>query len=170
MIVEIDDNTLNGLARENLVSPDSIRPFKGLAIAENYSKSHLESVVKNILLAIDEGYADPLETHILGKAMVAMGQSLEKSTKDAATMKATQDGRKGTFKGCEFQVKNEATYYDYEKDPIYAELKERLSARQELLKTTAKINSIVVDEVTGEEIPKVPVKSGGGETISISFK
>lgn len=163
MIVEIEDKNITEMA-------DLIRPFKGLAIAENYSKDYLANVVTNILTAIEEGYADPLEMHVMGKALKAIGESLEKSTKDQAVMKASQDGRKGGFKGCEFQIKNESTYYDYSKDPVYADLDARLKARKELLSTVAKLNQAVVDEETGELVPKVPIKSGGGETIAISFK
>lgn len=84
-------------------------------------------------------------------------------------MKATQQGSKGSFKGCEFLLKSGATYYDYSADPVYADLEAQLKKRKEALSLALKTDHSIVDE-NGEVVPKVPVKSGGGETLNISFK
>jgi hypothetical protein len=168
-LILIEENTLEGLTRENLVSPESMKPFDGLAIDYNYSKDYLASVAQNIIEAVDEGFADPLEIHVMGKALIQIGSALEKSTKESASMKATEQGRKGSFKGCEFQLRNGATYYDYSADPMYADLEAKLKARKEALNQALKTDLTIVDE-NGEEVQKVPVKGGGGETLNISFK
>lgn len=62
-----------------------------------------------------------------------------------------------------FQLIN-SSRYDYEQDPIYAELKQQLKERQLLLKTSSnKSEPFKTDE--GELIPKVPKSEG-----KLSFK
>jgi len=70
--------------------------------------------------------------------------------------------------GCEFAIRNTGDKLDYASDPIYAQLQEQLKQRQELLKIAFKSTTPIYDE-HGVEVPKVPVKTFGKETLIVKF-
>jgi hypothetical protein len=137
-------------------------------LEKDFTKSNLLSTSENILTGVNEGEISPLNAYVVGKALEFVAKDLIANTKELAIKEVYSD-KKGTYKGAEYQIKSEATYYDYSADPVYASLEAQLKARKELLSTVAKLKQTVVDE-NGEVVPKVPVKSGGAETIAISFK
>jgi hypothetical protein len=57
---------------------------------------------------------------------------------------------------------------DYSSDPIYADLERQLKERKELLDTAFKSTKPMYDE-HGAEVPKVPIKTFGGEVLKIKF-
>ena len=48
---------------------------------------------------------------------------------------------------------------DYEKDPIYKELNDKIKERKKLLDARHKLNKEIVDAETGEVVPLIPVKT-----------
>jgi hypothetical protein len=70
--------------------------------------------------------------------------------------------------GCEFSTMNTGDRKDYSSDPIYADLENQLKQRKELLDLAFKSNQPIYDE-HGAEVPKVPIKTYGGEVLKIKF-
>lgn len=72
------------------------------------------------------------------------------------------------FWGCEFSKRNTGDRLDYAADPIYAQIQEQLKEREALLKAAFKSTKPIYDE-HGAEVPKVPVKTFGKETLIVKF-
>jgi hypothetical protein len=70
--------------------------------------------------------------------------------------------------GCEFAMRNTGDRLDYASDPIYAQIQEQLKEREALLKVAFKSKQPIYDE-HGAEVPKVPVKTFGKETLIVKF-
>jgi hypothetical protein len=70
--------------------------------------------------------------------------------------------------GCEFSTMNTGDRKDYSSDPIYADLERQLKERKDLLDTAFKSTKPMYDE-HGAEVPKVPIKTFGGEVLKIKF-
>lgn len=77
--------------------------------------------------------------------------------------------------GKEYDVKNAKITFretgdrlDYEDDPIYKELKERLKERESLLKTAYRSKDSIYDN-EGVEVPKVSVKTPSSKVVVIKY-
>ena len=70
--------------------------------------------------------------------------------------------------GCEFSTMNTGDRKDYSSDPIYADLERQLKERKDLLDLAFKSTKPMYDE-HGAEVPKVPIKTFGGEVLKIKF-
>ena len=70
--------------------------------------------------------------------------------------------------GCEFSTMNTGDRKDYSSDPIYADLERQLKERKDLLDLAFKSTQPIYDE-HGAEVPKVPIKTFGGEVLKIKF-
>jgi hypothetical protein len=70
--------------------------------------------------------------------------------------------------GCEFSTMNTGDRKDYSSDPIYADLENQLKQRKDLLDVAFKSMQPIYDE-HGAEVPKVPIKTFGGEVLKIKF-
>lgn len=70
--------------------------------------------------------------------------------------------------GCEFAMRNTGDRLDYAADTIYAQIQEQLKEREALLKIAFKSTNPIYDE-HGAEVPKVPVKTFGKETLIVKF-
>ena len=71
-------------------------------------------------------------------------------------------------KGVKLSFKGTGDRLDYEQDEVYADIKERLKAREELLKLAYKSKDMLFDS-EGVEVPKVGVKSASKQTLNINF-
>ncbi len=70
--------------------------------------------------------------------------------------------------GCEFSTMNTGDRKDYSSDPIYADLERQLKERKDLLDLAFKSTQPIYDQ-HGAEVPKVPIKTFGGEVLKIKF-
>jgi hypothetical protein len=70
--------------------------------------------------------------------------------------------------GCEFSTMNTGDRKDYSSDTIYADLENQLKQRKDLLDVAFKSTQPIYDE-HGAEVPKVPIKTFGGEVLKIKF-
>lgn len=83
-----------------------------------------------------------------------------------------------TIKGVKIETASIARTFDYSVDPVVVRLEEQLKARKALLKSQfdmlTNANNLgkdmpgIVDE-NGEVLPMISVKSGGGQTIKLTF-
>lgn len=77
-------------------------------------------------------------------------------------------GKEYATKSAKITFRGTGDRLDYEQDEVYADLKERLKAREDLLKLAYKSKDMLFDS-EGVEAPKVGVKSVSKETVVITY-
>jgi len=77
-------------------------------------------------------------------------------------------GKEYETKGCKISFRNTGDRLDYEQDEVYSELKEKLTDRENLLKTAYKSKNMIFD-ADGVEVPKVGVKTPSKETVVLTY-
>jgi hypothetical protein len=164
-LVKIDTTFLEGIAAYNLSSPESLQPF-----LPDYKKETIQAESMQVVQRVKDGEISALNAHLMAKALVKMADVIVDQTKAETIKEAATYGKdQSTLFGASFQVANSPNTYDFESDTVYAELNEQLKKRRELLSQSLKTTADMVD-INGEVIPKVPVKSHGGETLKVTFK
>lgn len=136
---------------------------------ENYTDEVIESTAYSFIESVENGEENALEMYIFGKALQKIGETISKNIITSAITEASKHTDKN-LKGATFEVKYNPTTYDFENDKVYNGLAEALKIRKDLLNEALKSKGIVIDEDSGEQIPKVPVKKHGDQNISVSFK
>lgn len=100
---------------------------------------------------IDSGEIDKLELFAQAERMAQAVTTVRDE------IKASLPKEKHQFYGIEIIPVNGRQMIQYQEDLVWAELKEKLQQREELLKTSLKVTNEVYDS-EGIEIPKVSVK------------
>lgn len=118
-------------------------------------------------IALVDGHSNPLEIYIaltyLEEVVYRAKEMLKNSSIDEA---AKFNGQ--TMFGVKVESTNAAARWKYDHDPEWARLKAELAAREKLLKQAAETTATMVDEATGEEIPKA-LKELGATTLRITI-
>jgi hypothetical protein len=70
--------------------------------------------------------------------------------------------------GVEFSLRNTGDRLDYAQDELFAQLTEKLKQRKDLLNLAYKSNESIYDN-EGVEVPKVGIKTHGGEVLTLKF-
>jgi hypothetical protein len=70
--------------------------------------------------------------------------------------------------GVEFTISNTGDRKDYMQDELYAQLSEKVKQRKELLDLAYKSDEPIYDS-EGVEVPKVGIKTHGGEVLKLKF-
>jgi len=70
--------------------------------------------------------------------------------------------------GVEFSTRYSGDRLDYEKDVVYKDLKKQLDDRTALLKLAYKSKDVIYDS-EGVDVPKVPIKTHGKNSLVITF-
>ena len=119
---------------------------------------------------IEGGDLNPLEAHTKAKAIVLALTDVIKRTDDLAQDEHRKYGTKVVhIFGAQATYKDGATTPSYEEDSVWAELKEQLKAREELIKLAFKAKDVeIIDTITGEVVKKVSPKYSKS-SISIQF-
>lgn len=128
------------------------------------TKGDIEKTVSSIVEAVKEGFIDPVEAAMRIKANEDFLRSVKKQLKgdilDAADAYLKGDR---IINGTEFNVVSGRVKYDFSDDATWADLKAKLSAREEYLKKMP-----AFDPETGE---KNPTKVTFGEDyVTFKFK
>jgi cell fate (sporulation/competence/biofilm development) regulator YlbF (YheA/YmcA/DUF963 family) len=138
--------------------------------SKQLSKASLNDWSEDMIKLIEGGDINPLEAHAKAKAIRTALDTVLKSTEDLAQDEAMKYGAK-TFEafGAKVTLKDGATTPTYEEDSVWAELKEQLKAREELIKLAFKAKDVeIIDTITGEVVKKVSPKYSKS-SISIQF-
>jgi hypothetical protein len=138
--------------------------------SKQLSKASLNDWSNEMIKLIEGGDINPLEAHAKAKAIRTALDIVLKSTEDLAQDEAMKYGAK-TFEafGAKVTLKDGATIPSYEEDSVWAELKEQLKAREELIKLAFKAKDVeIIDTITGEVVKKVSPKYSKS-SISIQF-
>lgn len=136
----------------------------------NITKAEIIAQAQAIIDKVIVGELDPLKVHVYAKAMKEAWELIASETQGYALDEAEKYGKEGKVFGASFRLSSTGDRYDYEADQTYRDLKEKLKQREELLKQAVKSRVVLVDDETGEQIPKVPVKSSSKQTLNVSFK
>jgi hypothetical protein len=86
-----------------------------------------------------------------------------RTLRDNIDEKKTRDA----LKGVKISFKNAPSRLNYAEDTTWQEIKEKLSAREELLKLAEKSKDAIYD-ADGAEVPRVS-RSGGGRSINLKY-
>lgn len=133
------------------------------------NKSSLQELGKaEALRLIDEGFHDSIELMIFSRKYTEFLTAFNSALKDNAGDILTQNGRKMDVMGSKIAMTNGATYYNWEDDATYADLKRQLDQRKELLKAALKQDADIIDGDSAV-VPKVGVARRNPDSIKITL-
>lgn len=164
-LILIDETTLEGLTRENLVSPESIQPL------ENYfSTDATQQLAIDLTFNALEGFESAAKVHATGKFLAKLGAMISEATLNDAISEVEQYGKNAELFGVKFEVRNTPPVFDFAADETFRMMDEAAKNRKEQLTRAFKSKEALIDEETGEQIPKAVLKKPSGMTVSVSFK
>lgn len=132
------------------------------------TKKQISNYVDQIKQQVQEGNADPIKIAAQAKGMAELAEELRGSIESEAMNEA--DKYKGSsVYGCKVELSNTGVKIDLDADPDYAELKEKLKRREDLLKCAFKSKDPVIDGETGEVVPAPPVKNPSKQTLKLTI-
>jgi hypothetical protein len=134
-------------------------------------KAEIAQIAQQLTDRINDGEVNPIEAHIKLKAIVKACEVAIKQTEQTVADEASKHGKTFQAFGAEITLKEGSLTPNYEEDPIYADIKAQLKAREELLKIAFRQagKTAIYDESTGEQIPVCSAK-GTKPSIAVSFK
>ncbi len=152
-----------------------------IGYSHDFSKKKAKETGINLAKTlIDEGEVDLMQATgnivRLKEVLTNAESELKKSDRIFSSADAAEK-----INGVQFSIMNTGDRLDYEQDPVYAELKKKLKDREGKLKQAyksyqsggEKIYTEGYDEETGEiatyEVPVVPVKTSGKQTVKIEY-
>jgi hypothetical protein len=138
--------------------------------SKQLSKASLNDWSNEMIKLIEGGELDPLEAHAKAKAINTALKIVIDATEDLARIEANKYNAK-SFQafGAKVTLKDGAITPTYEEDSVWAELKEQLKAREELIKLAFKAKDVeIIDTITGEVVKRVSPKYSKS-SISIQF-
>lgn len=117
---------------------------------------------------LDEGIQSPLAMYVTCKKIIEYYSTLVDKLKDSATDSGYKFHKQITL-GAKVEIRNTGDKLDYSSDSIYAELEAKLKARKELLNFSYKSYSATIFDESGIEVPKIPIKTNGVESLFVTF-
>ena len=133
------------------------------------SKTDIQRVGKNSARKeLEQGFNNPLQRFILAKRASEYLESYMSELKPAALNEAEKHGKGTTAFNSKIDIRSTGARYDYEQDPVYVEIAEKLKIRKELLDLALKSKDQIFDS-EGVEVPRVPMKSAGATTLAITY-
>ena len=117
---------------------------------------------------LDKGIESPLIIYVMCKKYIEYYSALADKLKDSATEEGFKFNKQITL-GAKVEIRNTGDKLDYSSDPIYAELEAKLKARKELLNFSYKSYSATIFDEEGIEVPKIPIKTNGVESLFVTF-
>lgn len=139
--------------------------------SSSISKQYLEEKSNQIVsLVLEQGFFDSLEVYKLMTAYEKLFDSVKKALKSDVINeieKYPKIDRK--FGDVSFDVSSTGDRLNYEDYEPYRAKKQELKDLEARLKMAFKSKDIIVDPETGEELPKVSIKSTGSLTPKITI-
>lgn len=156
------------------------------------NKEQRKIFIAEVVQNMREGNADPLKVHLQVKAMEEIITGLtstdEKKNKNFALAidyknmlleAAEKHGKKFTLHNAEFSIKEVGTVYDWTKceDPelnamllAMDELKEKIKAKQDFLKTLSVEGLMITKEESGDTFKVYPPAKSSTTSVAVSLK
>ena len=117
---------------------------------------------------LSSGNESPLAMYVSCKKIVEFYTTAIDKLKDSATEEGFKFNKQITL-GAKVEIRNTGDKLDYSSDIIYAELEAKLKARKELLNFSYKSYSATIFDEDGIEVPKIPIKTNGVESLFVTF-
>lgn len=134
-------------------------------------KSNIDSLANELTEGVASGFVNPLEFLVKIEFLSKVIEQAKKQVKELALQNLTQPQE--VF-GVKVEVAETGVKYDYSKNEIWQELKEKmqpledeLKKVEEQIKMATKIGKSIVDERTGELIS--PVQKTSTTSVKITF-
>lgn len=156
------------------------------------TKEQRKSFIDDIMNRLRNEEVDPLKIHLQIKAMEEIIKSLTDSSektnknflqaidyKNMLLDAAERNGKKFQMFNAEFSIKEVGTVYDWSKcedSQLQSllnqqnELKEKIKAKQDFLKTVPQSGLSILDETTGEMITVYPPAKSSTTSVAVSLK
>lgn len=134
-----------------------------------YSKNDITDIAMDIIQMVNDGMVNPLDLQIKLKVINEITEMINKSCKGLALDEAYKSKSQGEYLGHKIEIRNSGDRLCYEDDPIYTDLKNKLKARENLLKTAYKNTGTIIFDEDGIEVPIVSCVVGK-ETLYITLK
>lgn len=132
------------------------------------SKASAELVADSI---IAQAMENPVDAMVKIKYITTVCDKVKSGVKDKfKDVMFRQPQGKLTMFGADIQYQQGYDEPDYEQDAIYSDLKQKLDERKKLLKAAYKTTHQIVDEATGEVVPKLPTGRIMDDKVNISLK
>ncbi len=117
---------------------------------------------------INDGLVEPSGSLVMAKKLVEYCIHFIKGLE--SNVRAEVDKNSGLeINGVTLSLGSTGVRLSYEDDSVYKELKDKLKAREELLKTVHKQKLEIADGETGEMVPIVGIKSQSKETLVVKL-
>jgi len=140
----------------------------------SYKESELKKISSSIIEEVTDGNKNPLDVYIQAKALQKISKDVVDSIKDQARNEADEYSKiDSTLNGAKFSISGSAKILNYEDDSEYKRIKRELEERKNNLKNAYDLSlkdNVLIDSITGEEIPVVSVKKFSEQIIKVSFK
>ena len=134
----------------------------------NLSKKDLQALGKlRAEELIEAGYTDPLESFAKCKQLIELLTSFSTAMGAYAQDELDKHGEKKAFVGnVRLELGNTGDRYDYERDPVYAELKAQMADRKKILDAA---RTATQDYHVYKDVPRVPLKTPGKQIIKATI-
>lgn len=132
-----------------------------------------EEIISKAIQSVIDGNSSPCEVYALLKNLTVQIVSGLKLIKEDAMKEAREFNKGEPYHGGIWSFTSTGNTLNYEDDPHFKEIKQKLTDRQDLLKSAfiaKQKGQIFVNEDTGETIPIVSIKKVSEETIKFSPK
>lgn len=141
-----------------------------LKLAKETALIQTQSLIDTLVNAVMDGNLEALIPYAVFDKMeklVKEGKAkVESYAQDEALNYPTKTFE---FSGVQYTVKQGYAQIDYEKDPIYADLKSKLEIRKKQLDLVAKTGAKIYDD-SGFDVPNVGVKGYTKDSLIVKFK
>jgi hypothetical protein len=141
-----------------------------LKLDTQLSKELINSEAERIIQSLENGEIDPLKAYVIVKYYEKLIDQIKAKLESEARGEAYKYEKGASVFGATIGISSTGQRLDYDSDTVYSELKSKVKAREDLLKTAFKMKESILDEETGEIVPKVPLKSPAKETLVITIK
>jgi hypothetical protein len=127
---------------------------------DSLSKGDIKALaIKFVNNIMEGGEVNPLEMYIKMKRLEMMVADVLAQLKSPAIGEASKHGKAFNLLSAKCQLSNGRITYNYDEDNVFCDLKTRLKERELILKKSASMKEIVIDE-DGVIVPKVSINYG----------
>lgn len=157
-----------------------LKPLSIIRLFET-TKTERESFVTQIIEQLEEGYADPIETHLAAKSMEDIVKQLtgNETYKKTILSAAEKEGKNFTFHGHKFDIKEVGVKYDFSKcedkelETLYAqaaELDKKIKDKEKFLKTVPQSGLLLTEEESGDTYKVYPPAKSSTTSVAVTLK
>lgn len=132
------------------------------------TKSELAEIAREICLQVEEGQINPLTLRTKFKVIKEIIERVEPMILENTLIEAAKY-KNQDYNNFKVEVRNSGNRLQYEDDPIYRELKQKLKDREELLKVAHKQAGTIIFDENGIEVPVVSILAGK-ENVYLTLK